>query len=305
MSAEPSRFGFIVQRQRLVANDGKHCRRMFAVSAGIGAALNIDYLDDPVPVGAHPDFEACGMAAVGSNEGFFSFIDDFGRLAGFQRDNRRIYFGHPRLLGAKPTANPRLDNPDARGRNLESPRQLTPHMKRNLRRADDDQTSRLIQLRESPKRFHHGLRLRLRPVGLFHYHLAPGQFRLYIAIFRGVAGSDIAFPFQTNREVACQVVLRMDNRRVIDRGIEIQNRFKNFIVDFDQIQRRQRCLFVDSGYDRHFIADITHPLIQNQTIIGGRLRIRLPRLSESDLRHILMGQDAFHAGQGLGGGSVD
>ena len=59
----------------------------------------------------------------------------------------------------------------------------------------------------------------------------------------------------------------MYDRRMINRSRQIKDWCKNFILYFDQVERRQGGFFIDSGDNRHFITHVTYNRVQDQSVI--------------------------------------
>ena len=142
-------------------------------------------------------------------------------------------------------------------------------------------------------------------VGLVHHHVAVRQHRFTVAVSTVLVAEQVALHVRPLLVELLPVVLRVDEHRVIQRDAEIQHRLQHLVFDLDELERLVRCLFRLCRHDGHRIAHIAQAPVKDIAVIGGALRIALTCLGIADLRHVLPGQHARHAGYQLGPADVN
>ena len=305
MAGKTDSLGFVIEGQGLVAGNGECRRRMFAVGARIGQALDINNPNIPVPVGPEPYGQPHGMTAGGAAKGLRAFIHDNSRFAGLQSDDSGKHFHSACLLAAEAAADARLDNPYPAGRKLEGSGQLPTDVKRYLGGADDNQPPRMVLIAESAVGFHHGVGLSLGIVGFLDDDITLAEFGLHIACFYMVAAADILVSLHANRKVAVNIILAMNDGGMLRGRFEVENGLIYLVIHFDKFQGFLGRFFINGGDNSHLIAHIAHNGIKDEPVVRRRFGIRLSRQGEANLGHVAICENGLHAGQLEGLGNVN
>ena len=97
----------------------------------------------------------------------------------------------------------------------------------------------------------------------------------------------------------------MDHDVVVECLRKVEQRLEHLIVDLDELERLVGGLLGLGGDDRHLLVLVAHEVLENQTVVGTRLRVGLAGDSKATLGHVLVGVDAHHAGHLQGARRVD
>ena len=97
----------------------------------------------------------------------------------------------------------------------------------------------------------------------------------------------------------------MDHDVVIERLGKVEQGLEHLVVDLDELERLVGGLLSLGGDDRHFLVLIAHEVLENQAVVGTRLRIALAGDGKAALGHVLVGVDAHHAGHLQGARRID
>ena len=88
----------------------------------------------------------------------------------------------------------------------------------------------------------------------------------------------------------------MDHDVVIERLGKVEQRLEHLIVDLDELERLVGSFLGLGGDDRHFLILVAHEVLEDQAVVGTRLRIALAGNGKAALGHVLVGVDAHDAG---------
>ena len=108
-----------------------------------------------------------------------------------------------------------------------------------------------------------------------------------------------------HRAQGAPAVLRVDEDGAVQGLVGVQDGLQHLVAHPDQLQGPVHRLFGLSGHDGRRVPHKAHPLVQDQPVVGGGLRVGLPRHGEPLLGHIPVGEDGRDAGDLHGGGCVD
>ena len=88
----------------------------------------------------------------------------------------------------------------------------------------------------------------------------------------------------------------MNHDVVIECLGKVEQRLKHLIVDLNELERLVGSLLSLGGDDRHLLVLVTDEVLENQAVVGTRLRIALAGDGKAALGHVLVGVDAHDAG---------
>ena len=162
-----------------------------------------------------------------------------------------------------------------------------------------------IHLRVGAEGLHHGLVAGLGVVHPVHHTGAAGQDLVHIAVGAGLAGAQVAVVVRPHRAQGAPAVLGVDEDGTVQGLVGVQDGLQHLIAHPDQLQSPVHRPLGLPGYDGHRVPHKAHPLVQDQPVVGGGLRVGLPRHGEPLLGHIPVGEDGRDAGDLHGGAGVD
>ena len=87
----------------------------------------------------------------------------------------------------------------------------------------------------------------------------------------------------------------MDHDVVIECLGKVEQGLEHLVVDLDELERLVGGHLGLGGDDRHLLVLIAHQVLENQAVVGTRLRIALPGNGKAALGHVLVGVDAHDA----------
>ena len=152
----------------------------------------------------------------------------------------------------------------------------------------------------------HGRGLRgLAGVGALKDDVALGEGLVQIAVIAGTAAHQVARDVAALREHKGHVALGVDHDVVIECLGKVEQRLEHLVVDLDELERLVGGLLGLGGDNRHLLVLIAHEVLENQTVVGTRLRIALAGNGKTALGHVLVGVDAHHAGHLQGARRID
>ena len=101
-----------------------------------------------------------------------------------------------------------------------------------------------------------------------------------------------------------QVIVNVDRifRQAVS-GIEVRR--KRFILDLDEVQSLQSDLVGHGGYGGHLVPHVPNLVIEDELVIGRRIRRRMSRRREGVPGHVVRCDDGLDAGQRARLGRVD
>ena len=97
----------------------------------------------------------------------------------------------------------------------------------------------------------------------------------------------------------------MDHDVVIECLGKVEQRLEHLVVDLDELERLVGGLLGLGGDNRHLLVLIAHEVLENQAVVGTRLRIALAGNGKAALGHVLVGVDAHDARHLQGARGVD
>ena len=245
------------------------------------------------------------MARVARGDGLLAGVAAIARTAGLLGDERNEDLAAARLLGAKATADARLNDLHLRLRDIERLSDHAAHVEGHLRGGGHRDTPKRVGRREGAESFHgRGLR-GLAGVGAGEDDIALGERLVQVAIIAGTAAHQVAGHVAALREHKGHVALGVDHDVVIERLGKVEQRLEHLIVDLDELERLVGGLLSLGGDDRHFLVLVTDEVLENQAVVGTRLRIALAGDGKAALGHVLIGVDAHDAGHLQGARRID
>ena len=284
-----------IEGDGFVAGKSHGGRAVLSVSAGVGKGIEIDTADTAVPVRAQADMDLHLVPGRTGDLGFLPGIDKFGGLSRLHGDKGRVDLADRRLLGSEAAADTRLFHADPAFGDAESLGKDPAAVEHDLGRGDHMQPAVAVQLRIGAEGLHHGLAEGLGVVGTIQHDLAVRKDGFHVAVRVDIAGHQVATAVASHGTGRVPVLLRVNQDGVILGRAEIQHRLQHLVGDFDELHGPQGGLFRLSRDDGHGVAHEAHMAVQDQAVIGRRLRIGLPRDGKAGLRHILPGIDSLYA----------
>ena len=176
------------------------------------------------------------------------------------------------------------------------------------------QTAVAVEVGIGGERLHHRLIEGLGVVGALQHDVAVGKDAVHISVGLAGTGDHISLGVSAHITGREPVLLRMHQNGVVLCGTKIQHRRQNLIADLDELHRLEGSLLGLGGDDCDSVSGEAHMAVQNQAVIGGRLREGLAGDGKAGLGHILpsvdihnagdlfgdVGPDFFHDGVGMG-----
>ena len=294
--AKAARLHMVVNRQALVARKANRRGSVLAVRAGVGQRVQIDGRDGAVVHGAQLNGHLHLVARVARGDGLLTGVAAVARTAGLLRHKRNEDLAAARLLGAKAAADARLYDLHLRLRDIERLSDHAAHVEGHLRRGSHRDTPERVGRREGAEGLHgRGLR-GLAGVGAGENDIALGEGLVQVAKVARAAAYQVARDVAALREHKGHVALRVDHDVIIERLGKVEQRLEHLIVDLDELERLVGGLLGLGGDDRHLLVLVTDEVLENQAVVGTRLRIALAGDGKAALGHILVGVDTHHAG---------
>ena len=133
-------------------------------------------------------------------------------------------------------------------------------------------------------------------VGALKDDVALGEGLVQVAKIAGTAAHQVASNVAALREHKGHVALGVDHDVVIECLGKVEQRLEHLIVDLDELERLVGSLLGLGGDDRHLLVLVTDEVLENQAVVGTRLRIALAGDGKAALGHVLVGVDAHDAG---------
>ena len=245
------------------------------------------------------------MARVACSDGLLAGVAAVARTAGLLSDKRNEDLTAARLLGAKTAADARLDDLHLRLRNVERLRDHTAHVEGYLRRGGHRDTPERVGRREGAEGLHgRGLR-GLAGIGAGEDDVTLGEGLVQVAIIAGTAAHQVARDIAALREHKGHVALGVDHDVIIECLGKVEQRLEHLVVDLDELERLVGGLLGLGGDNRHLLVLVAHEVLENQAVVGTRLRIALAGDGKAALGHVLVGVDTHDAGHLQGARRVD
>ena len=236
------------------------------------------------------------MARIARGDGLLAGVAAVARTAGLLRHKRNEDLAAARLLGAKAAADARLNDLHLRLRDIERLRDHAAHVEGHLRGGGHRDSPERVGRREGAEGLHgRGLR-GLAGVGALKDDIALGEGLVKVAKVARAAAHQVASNVAALREHKGHVALGVDHDVVIERLGKVEQRLEHLIVDLDELERLVGSLLGLGGDDRHLLVLVTDEVLENQAVVGTRLRIALTGDGKAALGHVLVGVDAHDAG---------
>ena len=303
--AKAARLHMVVDGQALVARKADRRGGVLAVRAGVGQRMQVDGRDGAVVHGAQLNGHLHLVTRIARSDGLLAGVAAIARTAGLLGDKRHEDLTAARLLGAKATADARLNDLHLRLRNVERLRDHAAHVEGYLRGGGHRDTPKRVGRREGSEGLHgRGLR-GLAGVGAGEDDVALGEGFVQVAIIAGTAAHQIARDIAALREHKGHVALGVDHDVVIECLGKVQQGLEHLVVDLDELERLVGSLLGLGGDDRHLFVLVTDEVLEDQAVVGTRLRIALTGDGKAALGHVLIGVNAHHAGHFQGARRID
>ena len=303
--AKAARLHVVVDGQALVAREADRRGGMLAIGPGVGQRVQIDGRDGAVVHGAQLNGHLHLVARVARGDGLLAGVAAVARTAGLLGDERNEDLAAARLLGAKAATDARLNDLHLRLRDIERLRDHATHVKGHLRGSGHRDTPERVGRREGAEGFHRrGLR-RLAGVGAGEDDVALGEGLVQVAKVARAAAHQIARDIAALREHKGHVALGVDHDVVIECLGKVEQGLEHLVVDLDELERLVGSLLGLGGDDRHLLVLVTDEVLENQAVVGTRLRIALAGDGKAALGHVLVGVDAHDAGHLQGARRID
>ena len=300
--AKAARLYVVVDGQALVARQADRRGSVLAIRTGVGQRMQIDGRDGAVVHGAQLNGHLHLVARIARGDGLLAGVAAVARTASL--------LGHEdlaaaRLLGAKAAADARLNDLHLRLRNVERLRDHATHVEGHLRRGGHRDAPERVGRREGAEGLH-GRSLRgLAGVGALKDDVALGEGLVQVAKIAGTAAHQVTSNVAALREHKGHVALGVDNDVVIECLGKVEQGLEHLIVDLNEFERLVGSLLGLGGDDRHFLVLVTDEVLENQAVVGTRLRIALAGDGKAALGHVLVGVDAHDARHLKGARRVD
>ena len=293
--AKAARLHMVVDGQALVPRKADRRGGVLTVRAGVRQRVQVDGRDGAVVHGAQLNGHLHLVARVARGDGLLTGVAAIARTAGLLGHERHEDLAAARLLGAKAAADARLNDLHLRLRNVERLRHHAAHVEGHLRGGSHRDTPKRVGRREGTEGLH-GCGLRgLAGVGTLKDDVALGEGLVQIAIIAGTAAHQVASNVAALREHKGHVTLGVDHDVVIECLGKIEQRLEHLVVDLDELECLVGSLLGLGGDDRHLLVLIAHEVLENQAVVGTRLRIALAGDGKAALGHVLVGVDAHDA----------
>ena len=303
--AKAARLHMVVDGQALVARKADRRGGVLAVRAGVGQRVQVDGRDGAVVHGAQLNGHLHLVARVARGDGLLAGVAAVARTAGLLRHKRHEDLAAARLLGAKAAADARLNDLYLRLRDIERLCDHAAHVEGHLRGGGHRDTPERVGRREGAEGLH-GCGLRgLAGVGAGEDDVALGEGLVQVAKVAGTAAYQVARDVAALREHKGHVALGVDHDVVIECLGKVEQRLEHLIVDLDELERLVGSLLGLGGDDRHLFVLVTDEVLENQAVVGTRLRIALAGNGKAALGHVLVGVDAHDTGHLQGARRID
>ena len=278
---------------------------VLAVRAGVGQRVQVDGRDGAVVHGAQLNGHLHLVARVARSDGLLAGVAAVARTASLLGHERNEDLAAARLLGAKAAADARFNDLHLRLRNVERLRDHAAHVEGHLRGGGHRDAAERVGRREGAEGLHgRGLR-GLAGVGALKDDVALGKGLVQITKVAGTAAHQVAGHIAALREHKGHVALGVDHDVVIECLGKVEQGLEHLIVDLDELERLVGGLLGLGGDNRHLFVLVTHEVLENQAVVGTRLRIALAGDGKAALGHVLVGVDAHHAGHLQGARCID
>ena len=278
---------------------------VLAVRAGVGQRMQVDGRDGAVVHGAQLNGHLHLVARVARGDGLLAGVAAVARTAGLLRHKRHEDLAAARLLGTKASTDARLNDLHLRLRNVERLCDHAAHVEGHLRGGGHRDAPERVGRRKGAEGLHgRGLR-GLAGVGALKDDIALGKGLVQVAIIAGTAAHQVARDIAALREHKGHVALGVNHDVVVECLGKVEQRLEHLVVDLDELECLVGGLLGLGGNDRHLFVLVTDEVLENQAVVGTRLRIALTGDGKAALGHVLVGVDAHHARHLQGARRID
>ena len=303
--AKAARLHVVVDRQALVAREADRRGGVLAIRTGVGQRVQVDGRDGAVVHGAQLNGHLHLVARVARGDGLLAGVAAVARTAGLLGNECHEDLAAARLLGAKAAADARLDDLHLRLRNIERLSDHAAHVEGHLRRSGHRDAPKRVGRREGAESLHgRGLR-GLAGVGALKDDIALGEGLVQVTKVARAAAYQVARDVAALREHKCHVALGVDHDVVIERLGKVEQRLEHLVVDLNELERLVGGLLGLGGDDRHLLVLVAHQVLEDQAVVGARLRVALAGDGKATLGHVLVGVDAHDARHLQGARRID
>ena len=245
------------------------------------------------------------MARVARGDGLLAGVAAVARTAGLLGDECHENLAAARLLGAKAAADARLNDLHLRLRDVKRLRDHTAHVEGHLRRGGHRDAPERVGRRKGAEGLH-GRSLRgLTGVSAGEDDVTLGERFVQVAKIAGTAAHQVASNVAALREHKGHVALGVDHDVIIECLGKVEQGLEHLVVDLDELERLVGGLLGLGSDNRHLLVLVAHEVLEDQAVVGTRLRIALAGDGKAALGHVLVGVDAHHAGHLQGARRVD
>ena len=267
--------------------------------------MQVDGRDGAVVHGAQLNGHLHLVTRVARGDGLLAGVAAIARTAGLLGNECHEDLAAARLLGAKAAADARLNNLHLRLRNVERLRDHAAHVEGHLRGGGHRDAPKRVGRREGAEGLHgRGLR-GLAGVGALKDDVALGEGLVQVAIIAGTAAHQVAGHVASLREHKGHVALGVDHDVVIECLGKVEQRLQHLVVDLNELECLVGGLLGLGGDDCHLFVLITHKVLEDEAVVGTRLRIALAGDGKAALGHVLVGVNAHDAGHLQGARRID
>ena len=278
---------------------------MLTIGAGVGQRMQVDGRDGAVVHGAQLDGHLHLVARVARGDGLLTGVAAIARTAGLLGHERHEDLAATSLLGAKAAADAWLNDLHLRLRNVERLRDHAAHVEGHLRRGGHRNAAERVGRREGTEGLHGRGLGGLAGVGALKDDVALGEGLVQVAKIAGTAAHQVARDIAALREHKGHVALGVDHDVVIECLGKVEQRLEHLVVDLDELECLVGSLLGLGSDDRHLLVLIAHEVLEDQAVVGTRLRIALTGDSKAALGHVLVGVDAHDARHLQGARRID
>ena len=271
----------------------------------VGQGVHVQGPDDAILRGPQAHMDLHLVAGGGGDLALLPGVDHLGGAAGLPGDQGGVYLGHHRLLGSEAAADAGLLHVDLGLGDVQGVGQNAPHVEDDLGGGHHMEPAVGVHLRVGAEGLHHGLVAGLGVVHSVHHTGAVGQNLVHVAVGAGLAGAQVAPVVRPHWAQGAPVVLGVDEDGAVQGLIGVQDGLQHLVAHPDQLHGPVHRLLSLSGHDGHRVSHKAHPLVQDQPVIGGGLRVGLPRHGEPLLGHVPVGENSRDAGDLHGGAGVN
>ena len=303
--AKAARLHMVVDGQALVARKADRRGGMLTIGAGVGQRMQVDGRDGAVVHGAQLDGHLHLVARVARGDGLLTGVAAIARTAGLLGHERHEDLAATSLLGAKAAADAWLNDLHLRLRNVERLRDHAAHVEGHLRRGGHRNAAERVGRREGTEGLHGRGLGGLAGVGALKDDVALGEGLVQVAKIAGTAAHQVARDIAALREHKGHVALGVDHDVVIECLGKVEQRLEHLVVDLDELECLVGSLLGLGSDDRHLLVLVTDEVLEDQAVVGTRLRIALTGDSKAALGHVLVGVDAHDARHLQGARRID